>query len=460
MPMASLSMSMPWRLERPPSSRDANNDFNAMNASFFCLFLTLLGLLSVVSADIVEAEYFLNADPGQGNGTAISIVGDGTTLDVEVDPDLIAALPFGFHVLAVRVRNDLGEWSNSEIRAFNKPDPNVTPMVFPNSTIAAAEYFINEDPGQGSGTAISLTGNGTRLDVEVDPALIAALENGNHTLGVRFQNALGLWSNTEYRQFLKGSAQVADPTIDPLVASLEYQWFQNNVAVTPARTVSAVPAARRFSFQELASLAGLSEGGTFQILFTPIDTEGRRGFGETRTVEIQTTDSDGDGVPDLWENTFGFNPNDSADLLANNDLDNDGVSDIDEFRGGSNPTLEDTDGDGISDSVEINLSVLGLDPAVPNPELAVLINGSLTDGLSLSDIRRLKPGAPLLLPDPETGKFTLTLEYQTSADLESVFEAMPLSAGDVFITDGGTLEVEITPTPGDVRAFYRIETDG
>ena len=217
------------------------------------------------------------------------------------------------------------------------------------------------------------------------------------------------------------------------------------------------PQAIRYTFSELASLAGLAEGGSYEILFTPIDSEGNRGLWETRTVDIQTTDSDGDGVPDQWEITYGFDPNDPADLLANNDFEQDGVSDKDEFLNGSNPKLADSDEDGISDKIEINLRSLGLDPAVANPGLASLVNDSLTDGFNLTDLRRLKPGAPILLRDPDTGKFVMTVDVKESPDLTSGFTPLPLTTENVSLTPAGNIEVEITPAPGDTKAFYRIE---
>jgi hypothetical protein len=47
------------------------------------------------------------------------------------------------------------------------------------------------------------------------------------------------------------------------------------------------------------------------------------------------TDDDDDGLPDLWELTYGLNPRDAADAAA--DPDGDGVSNYDEFLGHSDP---------------------------------------------------------------------------------------------------------------------------
>ncbi|MGI9243091.1 MAG: cadherin-like domain-containing protein, partial [Verrucomicrobiales bacterium] len=59
-------------------------------------------------------------------------------------------------------------------------------------------------------------------------------------------------------------------------------------------------------------------------------------------VDTPATDSDGDGVPDWWEEENGFNPLFAGD--ADLDADGDGLSNGEEFRFGTNPN--DTDGIG------------------------------------------------------------------------------------------------------------------
>lgn len=48
-------------------------------------------------------------------------------------------------------------------------------------------------------------------------------------------------------------------------------------------------------------------------------------------------DSDGDGIPDAWENQYGLNLNDSSD--ASQDMDGDGYTNLQEYQAGTNPTL-------------------------------------------------------------------------------------------------------------------------
>ncbi|MBF0622237.1 MAG: peptidylprolyl isomerase [Magnetococcales bacterium] len=62
------------------------------------------------------------------------------------------------------------------------------------------------------------------------------------------------------------------------------------------------------------------------------------------------TDDDNDGMPDSFEIKYGLNPLLSSD--ATNDDDGDGLSNLDEYRIETDPTVSDSDGDGVSDSTD------------------------------------------------------------------------------------------------------------
>jgi hypothetical protein len=74
-------------------------------------------------------------------------------------------------------------------------------------------------------------------------------------------------------------------------------------------------------------------------------------LGLLRIFVGSSVDNDGDGVPDEWETANGFDPNNPADGAA--DPDADGLTNLQEYQITTNPHLRDTDGDGVSDGLEI-----------------------------------------------------------------------------------------------------------
>jgi len=173
----------------------------------FCMFM----IYAAVSAqNIVHAEYFINNDPGYGNGTAISVSpGKDVTLNFDVNTD---GLENGLHTLSIRAKDDNGAWSMVLNRTFllgNYPfDP--IPML------AGAEYFINEDPGYGLGYELTVTpGAIGEIDIVIPLVDIA---NGLHTVYLRTKDENGRWSQTHSRPFLK--LTIPDDPVS--ITNLEY----------------------------------------------------------------------------------------------------------------------------------------------------------------------------------------------------------------------------------------------
>jgi hypothetical protein len=84
--------------------------------------------------------------------------------------------------------------------------------------VVAAEYFINTDPGPGLGTVIPLAAPTERaaLQIDIPPAVIAALPAGTHTLACRVRDEAGHWSVAFARPFYKEGGIVVDdgpPTV-------------------------------------------------------------------------------------------------------------------------------------------------------------------------------------------------------------------------------------------------------
>lgn len=61
-------------------------------------------------------------------------------------------------------------------------------------------------------------------------------------------------------------------------------------------------------------------------------------------------DDDNDGMPDVYEITYGLNPKDDTDASLDGDADE--LTNLQEFQTGTDPTNPDTDGDGVDDATD------------------------------------------------------------------------------------------------------------
>jgi len=87
---------------------------------------------------IVAAEYFINDDPGPGNGARIPAptAVNSAEFSIQVSPAEIAALPNGLHWITGRVLNQSGAWSVAFTRPFRKANPAPDPVKL----MARVEY--------------------------------------------------------------------------------------------------------------------------------------------------------------------------------------------------------------------------------------------------------------------------------------------------------------------------------
>jgi Bacterial TSP3 repeat len=425
----------------------------------FCLGISVLVLAqaaTVQAQSVTAAEYFIDADPGPGLGTTIPIATPGATvaLSVTVPPATLAALPTGIHRLTCRVRDGEGDWS----QAFMQPLYKEAPLIGGGAVqIIAAEYFIDTDPGPGLGTAIPVPTPvaAQTFTSAVPQPVLTALTPGIHRLATRVKDADGDWSQACLQPLYK---DVPQATTAPLLARIDVQWFQNGASVTPVTALTPPTAANPISFQRLASLAGLLEGQSYQLVFTPYETLGTQGVSETRTVLVQTTDSDGDGVADQWEITHGFSPNSAADMDPTQDADGDGISNREEFTRQLTPRAADTDGDGMNDKAELDLASLGFDPKVAQgTKVTALRENANNAGLySRNQFQALSVGGLLLERPTPTGPFKLNLSLKKSTDL-TTYVPLPFTASSTAILPSGKIEATLNPT--DNALFYRVTAE-
>ena len=136
---------------------------------------------------ITAAEYFIDTDPGVGNATALTI-SSGNTID-ETFSISTTGQPEGLHVLHIRVKDNNDVWSLFFRDYFYVQDGTTPPTPKP---ITAAEYFVDNDPGVGSGTALSISAGNTIN--ETFSITTTALASGLHVLHIRTRDDDGTWS--------------------------------------------------------------------------------------------------------------------------------------------------------------------------------------------------------------------------------------------------------------------------
>lgn len=77
--------------------------------------------------------------------------------------------------------------------------------------------------------------------------------------------------------------------------------------------------------------------------------EGKAAFSDLAHAYVPTGDSDGDGLPDWWEEAMGLDPRSGGLDDADADLDGDGLNNLYEYLSGTDPLRADSNNDGVSD---------------------------------------------------------------------------------------------------------------
>ncbi len=85
--------------------------------------------------NITSAEYYINTDPGPGNGTPFTVPNSPSPTQIlDISAAVIAALPQGTHYIYARLRDSGGDWSVAEGLPFFKaeippPDPRLAARI-------------------------------------------------------------------------------------------------------------------------------------------------------------------------------------------------------------------------------------------------------------------------------------------------------------------------------------------
>ncbi len=195
-----------------------------------CNKRTIYITASSANSQITKSEYFIDNDPGFGNGIEISTtIGDSVQQTISTST---SSLNPGIHYIYCRVRNGAGIWSMTSQRLL---------YITENQTlgnVASAEYFFDNDPGFGNANNISFTaGDSVNISTTIP---ISTISSGLHYLNIRVKDNNGIWSmvanNLVYKSINYGGSQITNAEYffdnDPGLGNA------NSIAITAGDTIN------------------------------------------------------------------------------------------------------------------------------------------------------------------------------------------------------------------------------
>ncbi|MFY0600805.1 MAG: hypothetical protein JXR03_14115 [Cyclobacteriaceae bacterium] len=137
--------------------------------------------------DIDGLEYFFDADPGAGLATQIAVSRSNTIMDLLETTDA-SSLTTGFHNFFIRAIDQHGRWGLPQSNLIYVDNTSPTTI----SLVQAVEYFFDDDPGYGSGTALTVSTPANTVDF-MDAIATTGISTGFHNLFIRAQDDGGVW---------------------------------------------------------------------------------------------------------------------------------------------------------------------------------------------------------------------------------------------------------------------------
>lgn len=257
------------------------------------------------SQNITQMEYFIDVDPGFGNGQNITGFNNQSNV-ISYGFSVTNTENTGIHTIGYRTKDANNIWSHTNFSTFyvinNTSLQNMTEM----------EYFIDVDPGFGNATTVTNFPSNTSTTISNFGFTITnTLSNGIHTIGYRTKDATGKWSHTNFSSFY-----VLENNILYDIVELEYFWdvdagFGNNSIYTVPN--GATNLANHVFQAEVPS--NLVIGQTYNLMVRSKDSSGK--YSHTNYVSEVTLN-----VTDLEKINIQIYPNPVQDFLTVSSNDN------------------------------------------------------------------------------------------------------------------------------------------
>ncbi|MDE1190637.1 MAG: T9SS type A sorting domain-containing protein [Arachidicoccus sp.] len=242
-------------------SKNANGQWSITNVqSFIVDYNPDYPAAPAAAQNITAAEYFIDADPGFGNATSISIT-QGLDLNNVVASINTSSLSNGMHHIYLRSKNAYGQWSITNVQSFIVDyDPAYPTAPTAAQNITAAEYFVDADPGFGNATPISIT-PGLNLSNITASINTLGLSNGVHRAYLRTRSADGKWSIVNEKDFTIDidPAYPGAPHTPGNIKYVEY-FFDTDPGFGNANSVSITPGVNLNNISFNANTSSLADG--------------------------------------------------------------------------------------------------------------------------------------------------------------------------------------------------------
>ncbi|PKG96786.1 right-handed parallel beta-helix repeat-containing protein [Paraglaciecola sp. MB-3u-78] len=238
----------------------------------------------------------------------------------------------------------------------------------------------------------------TSLMIESSPTLNHVLVKGSADITHNYSynsQAVGLWIRGE------GAPSIQNSVIDGAEYYGIYSSATKSVslnALTIIDTKTNLGAYATNGFLNLTQTDWGTNTGPYHL------TENPEGLGATVSGNVifkwwKGEDTDGDGLPDYWENLYGSNPSVATNTSSDND--GDGLTLLQEFQLGTDFNSVDTDDDGLSDAWE---SEHGMQATVASDASQDF------DGDGLTNLEEFTLGTDINLADTDNDGFADNLD--------------------------------------------------